>query len=70
MNLKNMTRTQRRMMGKHGLSFKTRCQLNIHVRQMRREQLRKDMNSLRAVLGLYILIGGTAGMAALAGLIG
>jgi hypothetical protein len=37
------TRTQRRLMGNHGLSFKTRCLYELDVRQSRRKQQRNDL---------------------------
>jgi hypothetical protein len=50
MNLNDYSLSQRRLMGNHGLSFKTRCLYELDVRQSRRKQQRNDLLLLSGVV--------------------
>ena len=60
MKLSNLTRSQRRLMSNHGLSFKTRCLYELDVRQSRRAQQRNDRCLLAGVIAIYAVAIATA----------
>jgi hypothetical protein len=56
MNLNDYSLSQRRLMGNHGLSFKTRCLYELDVRQSRRKQQRNDLLLLSAFAAFAVAI--------------